>query len=219
MIKFATRRNLKYPALLIMFVCLRAIEKHLTIMFLKFDITPFTPILMFLGENLVGLIYYIKENKFLSKNKKEIQFTNIGYYKSSQSTPRDSKIKIIFLIFVSSFLDFIQFLFSVALIKYVNKSITLETRFRGILTIYTALFSRCFLNLNIYLHHLLSIVIILICLVSLIISEIVIIKFDFFFPVINLVCISVPLSFVHLFCAIDLLLKNIYSNIIKQILI
>ena len=210
MIKFALRRNLKYPALLIVFNCLRAIEKYLIITFLEFDITPCSTFLMFLGEILSGLIYYIKDYKYFSNNKKEnpIQFINIGYYKSSQSSPRDKKIKRIFLIFVSSFFDFIQFLFSVALIKYVNKSITLEQRFRGILTIYTALLSRYFLNLNIYLHHCISIFIILICLVSLIISEIVIIKFDFFFPVINLVYISVPLFCVHLFCAIQFIIEK-----------
>ena len=208
MIKFATRRNLKYPVLLIVFNCLRAFERHFTITLLKFDITHLSIILMLIGEILAGLIYYIKVNKFLSKNKKEIQFTNIGYYKSNQDKPRDSKIKILFLIFVSSFFDFFQFLFSESHIKYVNKSITLEQRFRGILTIYTALFSHCFLNLNIYLHHRISIYVILICLVSLIITEIFIQKFDFFFPVINLLYISFVLFFVHFFCAIEFIIEK-----------
>ena len=210
MIKFALRRNLKYPALLIVFNCLRAIEKYLIIIFLEFDITPCSTLLMFLGEILAGLIYYLKDYKYFSNNKKEnpIQFINIGYYKSVKSTPRDKKSKIIFLIFISSFFDFIQFLFSVALIKYVNKSITLEQRFRGILTIYTALLSRCFLNLNIDLHQRISIFIILICLVSLIISEIIIIKFDFFFPAINLIYIAITLFFVHLFCSFQFIIEK-----------
>ena len=210
MIKFALRRNLKYPALLIVFNCLRAIEKYLIIIFLEFDITPCSTLLMFLGEILAGLIYYLKDYKYFSNNKKEnpIQFINIGYYKSSKSTPKDKKSKIIFLIFFSSFFDFIQFLFSVALIKYVNKSITLEQRFRGILTIYTALLSRCFLNLNIDLHQRISIFIILICLVSLIISEIIIIKFDFFFPAINLIYIAITLFFVHLFCSFQFIIEK-----------
>ena len=208
MIKFATRRNLKYPALLVLFNGLRALERHLAESLFKIDITAYTIILMFVGEILAGLIYYIKVNKFLSKNKKEIQFTNIGYYKSNKIIKKDKKIKIIFLIFVSTYLDFFQFLFSESHIKYVNKSITLEQRFRGILTIYTALFSHCFLNLNIYLHHRISIYVILICLVSLIITEIFIQKFDFFFPVINLLYISFVLFFVHFFCAIEFIIEK-----------
>ena len=139
MIKFALRRNLKYPALLIVFNCLRAIEKYLIIIFLEFDITPCSTLLMFLGEILAGLIYYLKDYKYFSNNKKEnpIQFINIGFYKSNQNLPKDKIAKRIFLIFVSSFFDLVLFLITVAISKYTNKSITFEQRFRGILTIYT----------------------------------------------------------------------------------
>ena len=210
MINFGTRRNLKYPALLVLFNGLRALERHLAESLFKIDITAYTIILMFVGEILAGLIYYINERKYWSKSKRinHIQFTNIGYYKSNKIIKKDKKIKIIFLIFISTYLDFFQFLFSESHIKYVNKSITLEQRFRGILTIYTALFSRCFLNLNIYLHHRISIYVILICLVLLIITEIFIQKFDFFFPVINLLYISLVLFFVHFFCAIEFIIEK-----------
>ena len=210
MIKFGTRRNLKYPALLVLFNGLRALERHLTVSLFEYDYKRYTIFLMFLGELLGGLIYYIKEYKYFTNNKKEnlILFGNIKYYKKKESTPMKTKIKILFLIFISSYFDFFQFLFSESHIKYVNKSITLEKRFRGILTIYTALFSRCFLNLNIYSHHRISIYVILICLVSLIISEIALQKYDFFFPGINLLYVAIVLFFAHFYNAIEYIIEK-----------
>ena len=210
MIKFGTRRNLKYPALLVLFNGLRALERHLTVSLFEYDYKRYTIFLMFLGELLGGLIYYIKEYKYFTNNKKEnlILFGNIKYYKKKESTPMKTKIKILFLIFISSYFDFFQFLFSESHIKYVNKSITLEKRFRGILTIYTALFSRCFLNLNIYSHHRISIYVILICLVSLIISEIALQKYDFFLPGINLLYVTIVLFFAHFYNAIEYIIEK-----------
>ena len=139
MIKFAIRRNLKYPLQLLISNILRDADNYLIKYLLDFNNTSFFIILMFFGEFLGGLIFYIKEYNFLSKNKKEnpIQFINIGFYKSNQNLPKDKIAKRIFLIFVSSFFDLVLFLITVAISKYTNKSITFEQRFRGILTIYT----------------------------------------------------------------------------------
>ena len=127
MIKYATRRNLKYPLLLLIFNTFQVIYNTLIRLFVDFNFNSlaFSTILMFLGEFLGGLIYYIKEIKFLSKNKKIniIQFTNIGYYKPNQNLPKDKIVKRIFLIFVASFHDFTQILISFILRKFVKNSI------------------------------------------------------------------------------------------------
>ena len=170
MIKYATRRNLKYPLLLLLFNTLRDIDYNLIRSLLDFHYLSILHILMFFGEFLGGLIYYIKEIKFLSKNKKIniIQFTNIGYYKPNQNLPKDNIVKRIFLIFVASFYDFVQFLIS---LSFAKDSIIFEQRFKGLLTIYTALFSYFLLRIKIYKHHRFSIYFILLCIIILTICE------------------------------------------------
>ena len=81
MIKFAIRRNLKYPLQLLISNILRDADNYLIKYLLDFNNTSFFIILMFFGEFLGGLIFYIKEYNFLSKNKKEnpIQFINIDF--------------------------------------------------------------------------------------------------------------------------------------------
>ena len=93
MIKFGTRRNLKYPALLVLFNGLRALERHLTVSLFEYDYKLYTIFLMFLGELLGGLIYYIKEYKYFTNNKKEnlILFGNIKYYKKKRKYTYENK--------------------------------------------------------------------------------------------------------------------------------
>ena len=212
MIKYATRRNLKYPLLLLLFNTLRDIDYNLIRSLLDFHYLSILHILMFFGEFLGGLIYYIKEIKFLSKNKRKnsIQFTNIGYYKQNQNLPKDKIVKIIFLIFVASFHDFVQFLISITLLIYLDYSIIFEQRFRGFLTIYTALLSYCLLRLNIYKHHRISIYFILICLIILAIIEIIFMRSTNIFPPFSLIFIYIILGFAHIFCA--------FKNVIEKYL-
>ena len=210
MIKFAIRRNLKYPLQLLISNILRDADNYLIRYLLDFNNTSCFIILMFFGEFLGGLIFYIKEYKFLSKNKKEnpIQFINIGFYKSNQNLPKDKISKRIFLIFISSFFDFVPFLITVAIFKYTNKSITFEQRFRGILTIYTTYITRCFLKLNIKKHQNFSIIIILCLLNILVISETLYQETNIFSPPADLLWIFIVLIGVHLFCAI----KNVIEK-------
>ena len=122
MIKCAMRRNLKYPSLLLLFNTLRDIDINLILLFFDINYISFYILLMFIGQLLAGLIYYFKENKFLSKNNKNnpIKFINIGYYKPKNNLPKDKILKRIFLIFVCSFHDFVQILVSISLLNYVK---------------------------------------------------------------------------------------------------
>ena len=53
---------------------------------------------------------------------------------------KENKAKLIFLLFTLSFYDFVQFLISTEMYKLANLSSSLEQRFEGCFTIYTALF-------------------------------------------------------------------------------
>ena len=200
MIKCSTRRNLKYPSLLLLFNTLRDIDINLILLFFDINYISFYILLMFVGQLLAGLIYYFKENKFLSKNNKNstIKFINIGYYKPKNNLPKDKILKRIFLIFVCSFHDFVQILVSISLLNYVKKSIIFERRFRRFLTIYTALLSYFMLRLNIYKHHILSIFVILFCLIILGIMESIFFQNTENFPPIYSLFIYFILSFAHI---------------------
>ena len=84
----------------------------------------------------------------------------------------DSIIIIVFLIFISSYFDFIEFILSTNYIPYYFKSSgSLEMRLGGILTISSALFFYYLLKLDIFKHQFVSLLIIGICLIIIIICE------------------------------------------------
>ena len=215
MIKCATRRNLKYPLLLLIFNFLGDILNNFIQNLLEFQDLSFFIILMNFGKFLGGLIYYIKETRFLSKNKRKssIHLNNIGYYKQNQNLPKDKIVKRTFLIFVASFHAFTQILISFVLGKFIKNSILFEERFRGILTIYTALLSYCLLKLNIYKHHRISIYFILSFLILLAIIEIIFMRNTNIFPQVYLVPIYFILSLAHIFCAFkNVIEKYLFEN-------
>ena len=176
MIKFSLRHNLIFPLQLIFWTTLREIESSLINHFFHFgNLIIYTP-LMFLGEILAGLIFFLYQQKFESKKKAEntVSFMQIEFIETTHDLVKDSDIKIIFLIFTSSFSDFVQFLLLLELPKFINISTTLELRFRGVYTIYNALFYYFYLRLPILRHQLFSLVIIVICILIIVISEFII---------------------------------------------
>jgi len=93
---------------------------------------------------------------------------------------QDSIITIVFLIFISSYFDFVEFILSTNYIPYYFKSSgSLEMRLGGILTISSALFFYYLLKLDIFRHQFFSLLVIGICLIIVIITE-------FFFQDINI---------------------------------
>jgi hypothetical protein len=93
---------------------------------------------------------------------------------------QDSIITIVFLIFISSYFDFVEFILSTNYIPYYFKSSgSLVMRLGGILTISSALFFYYLLKLDIFRHQFFSLLVIGICLIIVIITE-------FFFQDINI---------------------------------
>ena len=196
MIKFAIRQNVKYPLQLLIWFILREIESDLVSRFLNFNSIIYTPI-MFLGEFLAGLIIYLYQKQYLSKDKtiKLSHFTSIQLNRvKSTKLMIDNKIKIAYLISFAAFCDYTQFVISLHISKFMNTSNSFEIRLFGLFTIYDALFYYYILKFPIFKHQYLSLFIIGFCLIILIISE-------FIFQEIN-IFLSYGQFFIYLFLII-----------------
>ena len=208
MIKFAFRKNLIYILQLILWNLLRKIEKTIISKGLGFEISSIFTILMFLGNFIFGLIFYLYQLQFLKKNKNEpSKFMSITLLqKENELVPPDSKTKIYFLLFFASFFDFIEFTLSMyTLQKFVGASPSLQSRLSGILTISSALFFYYVLKFQIFKHQFLSLLIIGGCLVIIIVTE-------FFFQHFNLLSngeFVLSLAFVFFLHFFNSLLDNI----------
>ena len=171
MIKFALRRNLIYPFQLLLWDGLRDIDNALIYFYLSFDNSLIFTILMFLGEFFAGLILYLYQKKFLTKNKKTSLILPSELKKAKYILAKDSKKKIYFLLIIATFFNFIQFLLSLQITQFIKTSYSLEQRLRGSHTISTALFYHFALRLPIFKHQFFSLILIGICVILIIITE------------------------------------------------
>ena len=201
MIKFALRNNLKYPLELLIFSFLRDLDNILIDYFFNFDSLIYMS-LMFLGEFFFGLIIYLYQTSFLNKNKgrKSIRYKSITLIMNKGSLAKDSKTKIIFLVFIAGFFDFVQFMISLYTPKFLYISGSLESRLGGFLTVFDALFYYYVLKLPIARHQYFSLIIIGICLILVVITEFIFQKFNIFLTY-GLFALVFLLTFVVQFCS------------------
>ena len=118
-IKFALRRNLIYPLQYTLWSFVREIIHMIINDIIEFT-SPYVFLpLMFIGEILAGIIIYLYERRIMKakkEEKKEAYFMSIKLITSEKEeegdyfVPLDNKIKIIFLIFLASLFDSVQFL-------------------------------------------------------------------------------------------------------------
>ena len=172
MMKFALRNNLKYPLELLIFSFLRHLDNILIDYFFNFDSLIYMS-LMFLGEFFFGLIIYLYQTHFLNKNKglKVNTYKSIILIRNKENLAIDSKTKIIFLVFIAGFFDFVQFMMSLYTPQFLYISGSLISRLAGFLTVFNALFYYYVLKLPIFKHQYISLIIIGICLILVIITE------------------------------------------------
>ena len=108
MLKFALRRNLIFPLQLLLWNSIRDVEIFLIDYFFDYRDALFYSLLMFLGEFIAGLIFYLYYKKIqIKSNKVKSSFVyNIGFMRSKKEAVIDSKIKINILLFFRHFLIF-----------------------------------------------------------------------------------------------------------------
>ena len=175
MIKVSLRPNLIYPIYLIIWTFLRKIVSILISKIFKFKGSVLYTHLMFFGEMIGGLIFY-KYQKGIGNKRHQLELSResilIKRLRKTKMQRADGVIKISFLIFMTSFFDFLEFILSTYYIsKIKNKSGTLQIRLGAILIIISSLVCWVCLKFSIYRHQILSLSIIGISLAILILSE------------------------------------------------
>ena len=193
-IKFAFRRNLIYPFQHIFWSFAREILSIVIKKAIKFKNPYIYMPIMFFGEFFVGIIIYIYEKKVRKSQrgekgeKQEKYFMAIKLIKNENEqeddyfTPLDSKIKIIFLIFLSALFDAVQFLlYNIIIPNFDLISISFGPRLYSLSTIFAVLFYAYAIKLPVFWHHKISLSIICFCLISVIVTEYIFMKADSFF--------------------------------------
>ena len=158
MLKFALRRNLIFPLQLLLWNSIRDVEIFLIDYFFDYRDAIFYSLLMFLGEFIAGLIFYLYYKKIqIKSNKVKSSFVyNIGFMRSKKEAVIDSKIKINILLFFAAFLDLLVFIIFLHYDDLTIISYSLEQRLGGIFTIYLAIFYYYLLKFPIYKHQIFS---------------------------------------------------------------
>ena len=171
---------------------------------------------MFLGEIIGGFILYLYQIGFCKKKfkicesctKQKLPFLT----RQAKMKRIDSITKIVFLIFISTFFDFFEFILSTYYITKIQKiSESLHIRLGAFLIVASSLICRFSLKLSIFKHQIFSLSITGICLLILIISEFLFQKFDIFLTISNLIIAIIFSILSHLSIA--------FNNTIEKYLI
>ncbi len=192
MIKISKRPNLIYPLYLILCTFLRKIISIILSKIYKFKNSVIYTFLMFIGEIIGGVFFYLYQKGYFEKKikismPKGSKLNNYLITNQAVMTTPDSNIKKIFLIILTAFFDFSEFLLSTHYINKIPKiSGTLQIRLGGFLIVISSLICRFTLKIKIFKHQIVSVSIIGICLLILIISEFLFQTFDMILNIKNL---------------------------------
>ena len=219
MLKFASRPNLIYPIQLLIWSFLRNVETELISTFFPLNNSLIYIPLMFLGELIFGLTIFLYQQKYLKKrckNKNRIKnFMEIELIENVDiiMNSSDGYLKIIFLILLIPFFDFIEFTLSIELLsKFFTSSYSLESRLRGILIILDALIYYFLLKLQIFKHQFFALIIITICLIITIITEFIFQDINIFLSYGNFILLIFIIFLIHFFNSfLDLIEKYLFE--------
>ena len=172
MIKFGIRRNMLYPGLFILFTCIRRIDKYfLEKYFLGNVKITFTQIsVMILSSFIISSVFFInyKKNKNNNKKKEIIVTRKIKLIQTkAQYEIPDKQYKIFILIFFAAYFEFFGFLSRRFISMYDLNDDNYDefnAKFRGLEILSSSLLCHFTLRIEIYKHHIFSLIIIAFCL-------------------------------------------------------
>ena len=183
MLKFGFRNKNFYPLMLLLFIFLRiCLDKILKFHPYKDNIDFIIPFLIFFSQSIIGYIihlYYSKKNNQEESSKSidvaPIRIGTIELISNKTYLSKDTDKKIIFLVILTSFFNFIGCIIRcddvVNFGKKEENNSQLEIRVRGIQIIISSLLCYYTIRLSIYKHQKFSLVIISVFLIILIILE------------------------------------------------
>ena len=183
MLRLGIRPNLIYPIYFIICTFLRKISTILISKIFKFSGSLIYTFLMFLGELIGGYFVFKYQNKFIKEKKEqnEIKSNKFSLIEGEEQGMKisDNRYKILFLIFMTAFFDFFEFILSTYYIDRIKRiSGSLQVRLGGTLIITSSLLSKYLLQLRLFRHHIFSLIILIICLIVVIITEYLFQEFD-----------------------------------------
>ena len=133
MLRLGIRPNLIYPIYFIICTFLRKISTILISKIFKFSGSLIYTFLMFLGELIGGYFVFKYQNKFIKEKKEqnEIKSNKFSLIEGEEQGMKisDNRYKILFLIFMTAFFDFFEFILSTYYIDRIKRiSRTLQIR-------------------------------------------------------------------------------------------
>ncbi len=173
-IKFGIRHNLFYPIVSIIFTFLRKVETIAMNKSIGFDGSLLLTLIMFSAEIIPGMILYLYQKSFIKEGIEKPKLMGIALTADSgEPKKKHSRIKIYILLILIGLIDFFEFIIDTLYFpKYDNISNSLFIRLRCILTIFSAIFSHFILKFSLFNHQKVSLIVIFICLIITLISEI-----------------------------------------------
>ena len=176
MIKFGIRHNLIYALMFVIFNFLRKADSIIMKNYIEYHGSLILTLIMFIADFISGLLVYLYNLKYL-KEKEASKFMGIELIQASSNiTPPDNNFKMYALLFLASFVDFIEYVLSSFYIpgRFNDVSISMEWRLKTIIICFSALLCYFSLKFPIFKHQIITIIIILICLLIVIITELLV---------------------------------------------
>ena len=178
MIKIGIRNNLLYPLMFVIFLGARRLVKAILGKTINYQSPFLLAFLMFFAEFVIGGIYAF----YLNRKKKKIEKSKvmgITLIKNENELKRhDSDLKIIILMILAAVIEFIGAIVRRYAIQEIDNRYDVDdegeqinTRLRSFEIIISSLLSYLILSIKIYRHHIVTIIIIGICLICGVIIE------------------------------------------------
>jgi len=203
MIKLGIRKNMAYPFMYMLLIIIQRVIRILLDTLIKKDIFIILTLINFFSDFFFGALFLcLQKEANNSGNQKIILGVNIIHnQKENGPTLKDSKFKIYILIFFGSYFSFISSLLTKLFDIFItDKNMLQNIKMRGLEIIFSTLLCYLTLRIKIYRHHKFSLLVIIICLITITGLEIILFhdKYDaselkIYYLILIFVSISYPL--------------------------
>ena len=169
MIKVGIRKNMAYPFMYMLLIIIQRVVRILLEIFIKKDIFIILTLINFFSDFFFGaLIFYLQKETNKSKRQKKILGIKLIQNKGKNGPKSmDNYFKIFILIFFGCYFSFTSSLLSKLFDVFItDKSMLQNIKMRGLEIIFSTLLCYFTIRIKIYKHHKLSLLIIIICLIT-----------------------------------------------------
>jgi len=169
MIKVGIRKNMAYPFMYMLLIIIQRVVRILLEIFIKKDIFIILTLINFFSDFFFGaLIFYFQKETNKSKSQKKILEIKLIQNKGKNGPKSmDNYFKIFILIFFGCYFSFISSLLSKLFDVFItDKSMLQNIKMRGLEIIFSTILCYFTIRIKIYKHHKFSLLIIIICLIT-----------------------------------------------------